>query len=210
MILTIWLAAAGFYGLFLLWHDNWRGPMSPGEIDAAIAKATARGVESPEALASVRRFLEADDGKEFFMANIVKVAASPQPDPVTGKMTPGPILVRRYFSKFVGVLISRGGYPALSARALGGYIDAWNVPADPGWTMLGWMRYRSRRDMMALANNTQFQAGHPYKIAAMPMTFSFPTQPMMGLIVRPRTSLALVLSLAAALCHIALLTVTGR
>lgn len=206
MLWTIWLTALGLYLLFLTWHDSRSGPLTKAEIDAAMDRMATRGAETPEAMATIRAFLEADDGKEFLMANIVKVAAQPQPDPVTGELTPGPVLVRRYFAKFVRVLLARGGYPALSARAVGGYIDAWNVPADPGWTMLGWMRYRSRRDMLALANHPSFQEGHPYKIAAMPMTFSFPTQPMMGVILRPRAAVALILALAAALAHIAALT----
>jgi hypothetical protein len=65
------------------------------------------------------------------------------------------------------------------------------------------MRYRSRRDMMELATNPQLQDVHPFKTAGTAMTFSFPTQPMMGFALRPRVWVGLVLALLAALTHLA-------
>jgi hypothetical protein len=35
---------------------------------------------------------------------------------------------------------------ALHAAKIGGYVDAWNVESDAGWTMIGYVRYLSRRE----------------------------------------------------------------
>ena len=54
-------------------------------------------------------------------------------------------------------------------------MDSWNTPPDPGWTLVGLMRYRSRRDMMKLAVYPRFLGGHVFKFAAITATFSFPS-----------------------------------
>jgi hypothetical protein len=91
-------------------------------------------------------------------------------------------------------------------RKIGGYMDSWATEPDPGWSIIGLMRYRSRRDMMNLIVNPRFAAAHPDKLAGTLATFSFPTTPMGGLYVGPRLWLALALALAAALGHLALLS----
>jgi hypothetical protein len=92
-------------------------------------------------------------------------------------------------------------------RKVGGYVDAWNTAPDPGWTIFGLMRYRSRRDMMKLVMDPAFMDTHPEKILGTLATFSFPTQRMVSLYLSPRVTVALLLALLAALTHLALLTV---
>jgi hypothetical protein len=65
------------------------------------------------------------------------------------------------------------------------------------------MRYRSRRDMMALARHPALREAHPFKTAGTDMTFSFPTQVVMGMALRPRSWVALALAFMAALVHLA-------
>jgi hypothetical protein len=124
-------------------------------------------------------------------------------DPKTGQKIRGIALLRRYSERFMPVLLGRGGHPAIVGRKVGGYIDAWNTPADPGWTLFGLMRYRSRRDMMRLASDPAFIAAHPEKILGTPVTFSFPTQRMLSLYLGPRMTVLLVLALFAALIQLA-------
>ena len=112
--------------------------------------------------------------------------------------------MREYIRGFLPVLIRHGGHPALQAAKIGGYVDAWNVPPDPGWTIVGMMRYRSRRDMAELSTDPRFTAAHPFKIAAIPVTASFPTAPGFALLLGPRVWVALVLALVAALLQLAL------
>ena len=103
-------------------------------------------------------------------------------------------------------LFLHGGHPALAARPAGGYVDAWNAAPDPGWTIVGYMRYRSRRDMMELAGDPRFRAIHVFKMAGTHTTFSFPTRPIIMTLMGPRIYVGLILALIAALASLAVLT----
>jgi hypothetical protein len=201
--LWIWLGAAGLYAVFRLWYDSWRGPLRPEEVEPLLAALRETPGAALNDLDTLRRFLESDDGREFIMLNLVRVAPGEVPHPTTGVPTPAARLLREYIAGFLPALLRRGGHPALQARKVGGYVDAWNVAPDPGWSFVGMMRYRSRRDMMKLAVDPRFTAAHPMKAAALPVTFSFPTALGPGLLLGPRVWLALVLALGAALLQIA-------
>ena len=202
---TIWATALAVYVVFRWWYDNWSGPLKPAEIEAFMQQLAGRfeGTgNSPEVL---RAFLEADDGREFLMVNLVKVQTELVTDPASGQRVPGVELFRRYAKRFVPVLFRTGGHPGFVGRKVGGYIDAWNVPPDPDWGLFGLMRYRSRRDLLRLVMDPAFKDTHPEKILGTLATFSFPSQRMVSFYLGPRFSVALVLALLAALGHLALL-----
>lgn len=204
MELWPWAAALALYVAFRAWYDNWRGPLTPAEIDDFMRRMPSlpsSAVNDPEVL---RQFFEKDDGKEFVMLNLVRVAPGDAPHPITGASTPARDLMNEYARVFMPALLRRGGHPAIVARKVGGYVDAWKVEPDPGWNVIGFMRYRSRRDVMRLVLDPRFTQAHPFKIAATAETFSFPTQPQLMLFVGPRLWVALVLALAAALLQLAL------
>ena len=81
-------------------------------------------------------------------------------------------------------------------------MSTWGVELAPGWTIVGCMRYRSRRDMIEHATDPRFLATHGIKIAALPNTFSFPTRYGLSGFLGPRIWVALVLTLTAALMHL--------
>lgn len=201
---VIWGLAAALYGIFRLWYDNWRGRLTLAEIEHYLGMLEGRTDTTPEARANLRRFLDADDGRDFVMFNIVKATQAPVADPISGEQVPGVSLLQRYSRHFMPVLIKNGGHPAIVRRKIGPYLDSWATEPDPGWTIIGLMRYRSRRDMMNLVVDPQFARHHPDKLAGTLATFSFPTAPMLELYVGPRIWLALVLALAAALAQLAL------
>jgi hypothetical protein len=157
----------------------------------------------------MRAFLEADDGREFVMLNLVKAQMEQVEDPKTGQMVQGFDLLKRYSKRFMPTLFRTGGHPGMVGRKVGGYIDAWNTEADPDWTIFGLMRYRSRRDMIKLVLDPLFTEGHPDKLLGTLATFSFPTQRVVSFYVSPRVTVALVLALIAALAHIIFLTVAS-
>ena len=66
----IWVAALVAYGAFAGWYWNWRGPLTKAEIDAGIAALEHEPRLRLRAGATMRAFLEADDGREFFMLNL--------------------------------------------------------------------------------------------------------------------------------------------
>ena len=205
----IWGTALLAYGAFRLWYDNWSGPLKPAEIDAFLAQMAGRFEATGNSPDVLRAFLAADDGREFVMLNLVKAQLEPVEDPQTGQMVQGFELLKRYSKRFMPVLFRNGGHPGIVGRKVGGYVDAWNTEPDPGWTVFGLMRYRSRRDMIKLVMDPAFMAGHPDKLLGTLATFSFPTQRMLSFYVGPRVTVALVLALSAALSHLMMLTIAS-
>jgi hypothetical protein len=202
--IVIWIVAAGLYGWFRWFYDNRRPSLTAAEIDDCLPRLPEHARANHEEMATLRTFLERDDGREFVMLNLVKLASEPVPHPETGAPTSGPDLLQSYSSVFVRALIRKGGHPAVVARVVGGYLDSWNVSADPGWTIIGYMRYRSRRDLLELICDPRFANAHLFKIAATPVTMSFPTQPRMLVYASPRVTVGLAIALAAALLHLLL------
>ena len=200
--LWIWLAATATYLAFRAWYDGWRGPLRPEEIETYLKRIEASDLTNATNVETLRRFMEEDDGREFVMLNLVRLNPEPAPHPETGEPTPARELLRGYLGPFLPPLLRRAGHPLLQARKVGGYVDAWNVEPDPGWSFVGYMRYRSRRDLAELVATPSFAAGHPFKAAALPNTFSFPTQPMFSLYAGPRIWVGLLLALLAALAHL--------
>lgn len=200
------MVAAIVYAAFRAWYDNWRGAVTPREIDDFLAAVAGLPSGEVNDLDTLRKFLEEDDGREFVMLNLVRVASGTTVHPVSGEQVPARKLMDEYARTFLPALLRRGGHPAIVARKVGGYVDAWHVPPDPGWNVIGFMRYRSRRDVMRLVLDPRFAIAHPFKVAATAETFSFPTQPQLQLFVGPRVWVALVLALTAALLQLILLS----
>lgn len=209
ILLLPWGLALLAYALFLAWYVNWRGPLSKAEVQSFLADLIATGLEMDgrNDPATLQAFFEADDGREFFMLNLVRFAPGDIPDPESGAPKPARQVMEGYTRMFLPALFARGGHPAIAARKIGGYFDAWGVEADPGWSIIGYMRYRSRRDLAALVLDPRFAGAHEFKFAAMPQTYSFPTKPQIMTLAGPKVWVALALALAAALGHIVLLHV---
>jgi hypothetical protein len=201
-----WLGGAALllYAAFLLWYVGLRGPLTSDEIDAHLARVAASPIRpAPERLAALRRFLEADDGREFFMLNLVRL----QPGAVVAPGASAPAKARDvldvYTRHFTPALFRRAGHPAFFGRAAGSYLEQWNVAPDPGWSFGAAIRYRSRRDMIELVNDPRFADAHAFKSAAIDSTLAFPTTPgfvMLG----PKIWVALALALLASLTQLAL------
>jgi hypothetical protein len=63
------------------------------------------------------------------------------------------------------------------------------------------MRYRSRRDMLAMVMDPAFADGHIYKLAAIERTISYPTQMMMDASMAPQYWVLLLLLLGASMAQ---------
>ena len=203
----VWGVAVPAYAIFLGWYVNWRGPLSKDEIDTLMARMRASNVGhgDQDEMPVVRRFLEADDGREFFMLNVIRMSGEPVADPATGQLQPARQVMEGYTRMFLPALLARGGHPALAARRIGGMVDTWGLKEVPEWSMMGYVRYRSRRDLAVLICDPRFSGAHAFKFAAMPQTFNFPTRPMIMTLAGPRIWVGLSLALAAAAAQIALL-----
>jgi hypothetical protein len=202
--LWVWAGALVLYGVFWLWYVGVPRPLTPAEIDAHLATVAASGIDAtPEQLATVRKFLEADDGREFFMLNLVKIKPGAVIPPGGGESSDARTVMEGYTRHFMPALFRRAGHPAFFGRAAASYVEQWNVPPDPGWTFGAAIRYRSRRDMIELVVDPRFANAHAFKEAALAATFAFPTTPAFVMI-GPKIWVGLVLALLAALGQLAL------
>jgi hypothetical protein len=199
--LLIWGGALVLYAAFSLWYNSLRGRLTPAEIEAYMKRLGAGPAATPERLAPVRAFLEADDSREFFMVNLIRMHDGPVKEPGTGREKPAREVLAGYSRYFLAALFWRAGHPVFGGRAAGRYLDHWGTEPDPGWTLTIAVRYRSRRDMIELATDPRFAPAHAYKIAAMASTLAFPVSPGYVLL-GARASVALVLALVAALAHL--------
>ncbi len=199
----IWALALLVYALFSFWYNSWSGPLSAEEIDRYMEYLAGRseGEVDPEQRAVLRAFLEADDGGEFFMVNLIRLHPGPVPVPGSDEELPAAAVLEKYTGVFLPDLLLRAGHPVFYAAAAGGYLDRWGVEPDPGWSAAGVVRYRSRRDMMELATDPAFDPIHVFKVAAMANTLAFPAAPGIVLF-GPRVWIALLLALIAALGHL--------
>jgi len=199
----IWALAVVLYGAFWLWYVGLPRPLTREEIDAHLATVAASGIDAtPEQLATVRAFLEADDGHEFFMLNLVRVNPGPVVAPGSSEASDARAVLEGYTRHFMPALFVRAGHPAFFGRAAGGYVEQWNVAPDPGWSFGAAIRYRSRRDMIELVTDARFANAHEFKAAAIATTFAFPTSPGF-VMVGPRIWVGLALALVAALAQLA-------
>src|SRR5258706_377825 len=198
----IWVGAALLYAAFWAWYQGFRRPLAKAEVDAYLAKLSPGLAVDPERRERMRGFLESDDGGEFFMVNLIRLHPDPVRPPDGSPAAPAAQVLERYTGPFLRSLFLRGGHPALGGRAAAGYLDVWGVEKNPGWTMAGVVRYRSRRDMIELASAPEFASIHIFKDAAMSHTLAFPIAPA-RIFFSPRIVAALGIALAAALASLA-------
>jgi len=195
----IWIIAAFSYLIFAAWYFNWKGPLKPDEIIQLMAQMSQNSSQSPTDPDVIREFLETDDGKEFVMLNLVRLHQGDVAHPETGELTKAPSILQDYFGPFSRALFRKAGHPVFMGRKKGGYIDSWNSVADEGFQIVGAMRYRSRRDLMALVSDPRFKDSHKFKLAAIDGTISFPMQLNVSSYLRPKIWVPLLLLLLASL-----------
>ena len=73
MTIAIWLGALVAYLVFRLRYDGLGKPLTPDEIahfSQLIQDSADQGLSSGD-VATLRKFMEEDDGKEFIMVNLI-------------------------------------------------------------------------------------------------------------------------------------------
>lgn len=82
----------------------------------------------------------------------------------------------------------------MAGKVVGSSMDLLGIEGAEEWEMIAFMRYRSRRDLMEIATNPDFNKNHHYKMAAMEKTIATPIEPVLNP-GEPRVLLALLLIL---------------
>jgi len=199
--MIVWLSLAVLYGVFLFWYDGGGGKLRPEEIERHVATLASRGFPS-EQIANVRAFLASDPGGDFVMANYIHFNDGPLP---AGSVAPGESpkqALDRYMAHMYPALFRRACHPVLAGPVVAQALDLWGVTGAADWSLVGLVRYRSRRDMIEIATDPRFSDAHKYKIAALAQTIAVPVEPFFSL-GNPRVGLALVLVTLGALLQLA-------
>lgn len=183
----LWAGLVGLYLEFRLWYDGGGGPLTPAEVTTYLARFEARGVE-PARLERLREFLAGDDGGDFVIANFIRFRDDPgaQAD------------LDRYMAHMYPELFKRACHPVLAGPVVGAALDIWGIEDAELWSLVGLVRYRSRRDMLEISSNPAFADAHRFKQSAMEQTIAIPLEPFLNL-ASPRVWVGVALVAAGAL-----------
>ena len=173
----VWLAPALFYLIFFSWYTNLKGPLSPEEINHFVDILEANG-STPDRIVEIKRFMEEDDGKHFYMMNLLDLTDNPPELPATGADDSSAELMTHYMEYMSPALFSRACHPAFFGRVVADALDLSGIENAESWDQAALYRYRSRRDMIAIATNPKFLERHDYKIASLEKTIASPVKPL--------------------------------
>jgi hypothetical protein len=179
------------YVLFWFWYGGNGEPMSPQEIEEALAKlqSTDPGRDNSAEIEDLRDLLASDDGKEFVMQNLVQYRAKAL-YPEGSHFGDDPREAdKRYGKSIIGDLLRYGNLVIFIARKSGNFVTPDDADA---WHYVAMVRYRSRRDFVRFATRANQADKFMHKWAAIEKTHVFPVKPLISLFA-VRTLLALAL-----------------
>ena len=195
MTATRWTALllAALYVAFFGWYTSFGGPLTPDEIEAymAFAEAHRQGPDDHERLAILREFMESDTGDDFIMWNVVDYHDEPLAVEGVDPDMSSEEVVAKYMEYMFPAMLRRACHPVIGGIAGSRAVEMFGVEGVRVWDQGVAMRYRSRRDMLEIALNPEFQGAHAFKVAGIDKTFAFPLDPWSQL-GDPRLVLALV------------------
>jgi hypothetical protein len=190
----IWIVAALAYALFWCWYVGFQKKVTPDEVETTMRLFNDDEGWTNAQKEHLRKFLLNDDGSDFVMVNLLHLK-SPKWEARKN--------LARYQKIFLGALLRRAGHPVMIANAAGGNVEDVACSDFDNWGAAGMIRYRSRRDLMAILPATVGSDHHNLKLASLEKTFAFPASPWF-IAGGPRVVVALAIALVAALTHLAL------
>ncbi len=171
----LWGIPGLFYLAFCLWYTDLGGPLEPEEIAQFASEFEALG-RSPEQVASVRRFMEEDTGRQFLMLNALELAANPTPPPGAAPDASAEDLMAHYMEHMFRELLRRACHPVVAGDAVHPAMDLVGIENGEDWSLGALMRYRSRRSLMEIITMPETLERHDFKIAALEKTIAYPVE----------------------------------
>jgi len=171
----LYVAMTLLYALFFAWYTDLGGPMTDNEIRAVVAAMRTNGAP-PDTVSRLERFMREDTGRQFLMVNNLDM--NENPPPVAGA-APGESagqLMARYMQHMFPALLARACHPVLAGEAVFEALDLTGIEGAEDWSSAAVMRYRSRRDMMAIVSDPVFGGEHHFKTAALAKTIAYPIE----------------------------------
>ncbi len=188
-ILKIWLPISFLYLIFFLWYTNLSGPLSDEEIKLFEETFSERSdIERKEILLN---FMKEDDGRDFYMINLLDNKESPITMEATGEGATAMDLQAHYMEYMFPEMLKRATHPIFFESVLGSALDILAAPGMENWEIVAIFRYRSRRDLFEIGANPIFFERHDYKIEGLDKTIAIPVET--PLIFDVRTQLFIIL-----------------
>ncbi len=188
-ILKIWLPISFLYLIFFLWYTNLSGPLSDEEIKLFEETFSERSdIERKEILLN---FMKEDDGRDFYMINLLDNKESPITMEATGEGATAMDLQAHYMEYMFPEMLKRATHPIFFENVLGSALDILAAPGMENWEIVAIFRYRSRRDLFEIGANPIFFERHDYKIEGLDKTIAIPVET--PLIFDVRTQLFIIL-----------------
>jgi len=178
------IALAILYIIFLVWYGGRGRPLTQAEVDSWLTEIKRRAGNPAQAgesplLDHFRDMTKNDDGREFFMVNLMKFrqkalypAGSPfDDDPMAANA--------RYSRAILPLLLKHGGHPVFLGQVQARFL---HPDRADDWDQIGIVRYRSRRDLLKMAVEVAWLGVDLHKWAALEKTQVFPVRPIINLI----------------------------
>ena len=180
---------AFIYVLFVWWYGGAGKPLTPEETAYYFALLDGREHSHPNP--SLRAAMEAlarnDDGREFFMVNLINDPEDPE-------------AAAAYNRLIIPQLLRRGGHPVYIAEPIGRFIEPEGLE---GWDRVAIVRYRSFRDLLDMITSEQAQEIEELKAGSVSKTHVFPTHIQFSFI-WVRFVMAVLLGAAGVALHLGL------
>ena len=177
LALAIAIPLLAVYGLFLVWYWGRGQPLSPAEIDQFMKELGAHTTDEA-VLQELQTLIAGDDGKEFVMQNLVRYRPKALYPPGYDYGDDPRAADRRYGKAVIGPLLRNGSLILFIAKRIGTFIEPEGADA---WHYVAMVRYRSRRDFLRFALETQRDDIFVHKWAALEKTHVFPVKPLISL-----------------------------
>lgn len=184
----LWIVLTVLYAGFFFWYTNTEGPLSDEEVQALLDRYSQNDEPATD-LATLEHFMRSDTGNQFIMVNVLDLNENPTG---VGEGKTAQELLDHYMEYMYPALFSRASHPIFVGQAVAPAMDLVGIEGAENWDSGALMRYRSRRDILEIANNPVFAERHDHKLAALTKTIAYPVEVQISL-ADPRFHLALIL-----------------
>jgi hypothetical protein len=170
------------YLAFWAWHSPWARKLTKAEIDhylAIIEKLPLPQAEVKAIASRFRRWAEADDGKPFYMFNLIHFFPQVRTFPGAPEFQGTPQQSNAHYMKSLRWLwVSHAAYPIFDGIPQENLIT---MQPERTWGQVTVVRYPNRRTLLKLVSDPGYAAVEPYKFIAMELDLV----PVSGCIVIP-------------------------
>ncbi len=157
------------YWAFLVWHSPWAHTLTRAEIDhymAIIEKLPQPPDGDKRVFARFRRWAEADDGRPFYMFNLIHFFPQLRTFPGAPDFKGTPQESNAHYMKRITRLwLSHAAYPIFDGNPQAENLIS--MQPERTWGQVTVVRYRNRRTLLKLLSDPAYAAAEPYKFMAM-------------------------------------------